>query len=166
MLTPLAKRLRKFVEKFNPLGMNEGVAERTRSFRLLLEGRDREQQLAAATYLGDLLKVDIYRVDLSKIISKYIGETEKNIDRIFDQAAMGSFLLFFDEADALFGKRSEVRDSHDRYANVVIAYFLRKLREHRGWSVIAVRDGKNIQSEDAAAFDSKLDVGGSDSDRD
>ena len=165
MLSPLAKSLRKFVEKANPSGKNEGVAGRTRSYRLLLEGRDPEAQRAAATYLGGLLEVDVYRIDLREVISKYIGETEKNIDRVFDQAATGGSLLFFDEADALFGKRSKVRDSHDRYASVVIAYFLRKLREHRGWSVIAIRDGKHILSEEANVFDSKLDVGGRDSDR-
>ena len=70
------------------------------------------------------LSHDLYRVDLSRIVSKYVGETEKNLARVFDAADAGGAVLLFDEADALFGKRSEVKDSHDRYANLEIAYLL------------------------------------------
>ena len=69
-------------------------------------------------------KLDLYRIDLSQVVSKYIGETEKNLRRVFDAAEEGGAILLFDEADALFGKRSEVKDSHDRYANVEVSYLL------------------------------------------
>jgi SpoVK/Ycf46/Vps4 family AAA+-type ATPase len=70
------------------------------------------------------------------VVSKYIGETEKNLSRLFTEAAASGAILFFDEADALFGKRSEVKDSHDRYANVEISYFLQRTEEHRGLVII------------------------------
>ena len=75
--------------------------------------------------------LDLYKVDLSAVVSKYIGETEKNLERIFDAAAAGDLVLFFDEADALFGKRSEVSDAHDRYANIEVAYLLQRLETLR-----------------------------------
>ena len=73
------------------------------------------------------------------MVSKYIGETEKNLSRIFAGAAAGRAILFFDEADALFGKRSEVKDSHDRYANIEVSYFLQRVEEHRGLVIIAAK---------------------------
>ena len=84
----------------------------------------------AAEVLARHLSLDLYRVDLSQVVSKYIGETEKNLRRIFDAAESGGVVLLFDEADALFGKRSEVKDAHDRYANIEVAYLLQKLEEH------------------------------------
>ena len=78
------------------------------------------------------LGLDLYRIDLARVVSKYIGETEKNLDRVFDAAEGANAMLFFDEADALFGKRSEVKDAHDRYANIEIAYLLQKHGGVRG----------------------------------
>lgn len=92
--------------------------------------------LAAEVLAGDL-DLDLYRVDLSSVVSKYIGETEKNLRRVFDAAEDGGTILFFDEADALFGKRSEVKDSHDRYANVEISYLLQRMEAFRGLAVLA-----------------------------
>jgi AAA+ superfamily predicted ATPase len=92
--------------------------------------------MAAGVIAGEL-GLDLYRIDLSQVVSKYIGETEKNLDRIFSAAEHGNAILFFDEADALFGKRSEVRDSHDRYANVEISYLLQKMEEYEGMSILA-----------------------------
>src|SRR6185295_1706999 len=80
----------------------------------------------AAEVLATELRLDLYRIDLSQVVSKYIGETEKNLRRVFDAAEMGGVLLLFDEADALFGKRSEVKDSHDRYANIEVSYLLQR----------------------------------------
>ena len=78
----------------------------------------------AAEVIATELQLDLYRIDLSQVVSKYIGETEKNLDRIFQAAESANAILFFDEADALFGKRSEVKDAHDRYANIEIGYLL------------------------------------------
>jgi SpoVK/Ycf46/Vps4 family AAA+-type ATPase len=80
--------------------------------------------------------LDLYRVDLSQVVSKYIGETEKNLRRVFDAAEEGGAILLFDEADALFGKRSEVRDSHDRYANIEISYLLQRMESYHGLAIL------------------------------
>jgi AAA+ superfamily predicted ATPase len=90
------------------------------------------------------LDLDLYKADLSGMVSKYIGETEKNLDRIFDVARKANAMLFFDEADALFGKRSEVKDAHDRYANIETAYLLQKLEEHSGVVILATNIKRNI----------------------
>jgi DNA polymerase III delta prime subunit len=91
----------------------------------------------AAQVLAHELGLDLFRVDLSRVMSKYIGETEKNLSQLFDDARASGAILFFDEADALFGKRSEVKDAHDRYANVEIGYLLQRMEEHTGTTVLA-----------------------------
>ncbi|MCA2218013.1 ATP-binding protein [Jidongwangia harbinensis] len=91
----------------------------------------------AAEVLAGALRLGLYRIDLSAVVSKYIGETEKNLRRLFDAAESGAALLFFDEADALFGKRSEVKDSHDRYANIEINYLLQRIEAYRGLAILA-----------------------------
>ncbi len=90
----------------------------------------------AAEVLAEELQLDLYRIDLSSVVSKYIGETEKNLRRIFDAAEAGSVILLFDEADALFGKRSEVKDSHDRYANMEVSYLLQRMEAYQGLAIL------------------------------
>jgi hypothetical protein len=90
----------------------------------------------AAEIIANTLRLDLYRVDLSGVVSKYIGETEKNLRRIFTAAEYGGAILLFDEADALFGKRSEVRDSHDRYANIEVSYLLQQMESYRGLAIL------------------------------
>ncbi len=90
----------------------------------------------AAEVLSAELRLDLYRVDLSQVVSKYIGETEKNLRRIFEAADRGSAILLFDEADALFGRRGEVRNSQDRYANLEIAYLLQRMEAYRGLAIL------------------------------
>ena len=90
----------------------------------------------AAEVLANELQLDLYRIDLSQVVSKYIGETEKNLRRVFDAAEEGGAILLFDEADALFGKRTEVRDSHDRYANIEVSYLLQRMESYRGLAVL------------------------------
>jgi hypothetical protein len=90
----------------------------------------------AAEVIANDLGLDLYRVDLSAVVSKYIGETEKNLRRVFDAADHGAAVLLFDEADALFGKRTEVRDSHDRYANVEVSYLLQRMEVYRGLAIL------------------------------
>jgi hypothetical protein len=91
----------------------------------------------AAEVLAHTLRLDLFRVDLSQVVSKYIGETEKNLRRVFDAADEGGAVLFFDEADALFGRRSEVKDSHDRYANIEVSYLLQRMEAYRGLAILA-----------------------------
>jgi hypothetical protein len=90
----------------------------------------------AAEVLASELRLDLYRIDLSSVVSKYIGETEKNLRRVFDAAEDGGAILLFDEADALFGKRSEVKDSHDRYANIEVSYLLQRMEAYRGLAIL------------------------------
>jgi hypothetical protein len=90
----------------------------------------------AAEILASTLDLDLYRIDLASVVSKYIGETEKNLKRVFDAAEASGAVLLFDEADALFGKRSEVKDSHDRYANVEVAYLLQRMEAYRGLAIL------------------------------
>ena len=91
----------------------------------------------AAEVIANDLRLNLYRIYLSAVVSKYIGETEKNLRRLFDAAEGGSTILFFDEADALFGKRSEVKDSHDRYANIEINYLLQRMEGYSGLAILA-----------------------------
>jgi SpoVK/Ycf46/Vps4 family AAA+-type ATPase len=91
----------------------------------------------AAEILANHLALDLYRIDLASVVSKYIGETEKNLKRVFDAAEQSGAILFFDEADALFGRRTEVKDSHDRYANIEINYLLQRMEDYRGLAILA-----------------------------
>jgi SpoVK/Ycf46/Vps4 family AAA+-type ATPase len=90
------------------------------------------------------LGLELYRIDLRAIVSKYIGETEKNIDRIFADAERSGTVLLIDEADSLFGKRSEVRDAHDRYANVEVGYLLQKMEEFSGIAILTTNRRQNL----------------------
>lgn len=98
----------------------------------------------SAEIMAGELGLDLYKIDLSTVVSKYIGETEKNLSRIFAEAETSNAILFFDEADALFGRRSEVRDSHDRYANIEIGYLLQKMEEYQGVVILATNFRKNM----------------------
>lgn len=98
----------------------------------------------AAGVLAGALDLDLYKIDLSTVVSKYVGETEKNLARIFAEAASSSAILFFDEADALFGRRTEVKDSHDRYANLEVSYLLQKMDEYDGLVILASNLRQNI----------------------
>jgi ATP-dependent 26S proteasome regulatory subunit len=102
----------------------------------LFSGPSGTGKTMAAEVLANELRLDLYRIDLSSVVSKYIGETEKNLRRVFDAAESGGAILLFDEADALFGKRSEVKDSHDRYANIEIGYLLQRMEAYRGLAVL------------------------------
>jgi SpoVK/Ycf46/Vps4 family AAA+-type ATPase len=99
--------------------------------------------MSAEVIAGDL-GLDLYAVDLSSVIDKYVGETEKNLERIFTEAAGVNAVLLFDEADAIFGKRSEVRDAHDRYANVESAYLLQRMESFDGLAILATNLRANL----------------------
>ena len=110
---------------------------RGRGISALFSGASGVGKTMAAEVLANHLELDLYRIDLAGVVSKYIGETEKNLRRIFDAAEQSGAILFFDEADALFGKRTEVKDSHDRYANIEVNYLLQRMEEYRGLAILA-----------------------------
>jgi hypothetical protein len=112
-------------------GGNRGLGLST-----LFAGHSGTGKTLAAEVVAHALDLDLYRIDLSRVVSKYIGETEKNLRRVFDAAEEGGAVLLFDEADALFGKRSEVRDSHDRYANIEVSYLLQRMESYRGLAIL------------------------------
>ena len=112
--------------------MNRGLGIST-----LFAGESGTGKTMAAEVIANDLRLNLYRIDLSAVVSKYIGETEKNLRRLFDAAEDGGAILFFDEADALFGKRSEVKDSHDRYANIETNYLLQRMESYRGLAILA-----------------------------
>lgn len=102
----------------------------------LFTGESGTGKTMASEVLANELQVDLYRIDLSQVVNKYIGETEKNLKRIFDAAEEGGAILLFDEADALFGKRSDVKDSHDRYSNIEVSYLLQRMEAYRGLAIL------------------------------
>lgn len=102
----------------------------------LFAGASGTGKTLTAEVLGKALNLDVYRIDLSAVVSKYIGETEKNLRQVFDAAEEGGVILLFDEADALFGKRTEVKDSHDRHANVEVSYLLQRMEAYRGLAIL------------------------------
>ena len=110
---------------------------RGRGISALFAGASGTGKTMAAEVLAQELKLDLYRIDLAGMVSKYIGETEKNLRHVFDAAERNGAILFFDEADALFGKRTEVRDSHDRYANIEVNYLLQRMESYRGLAILA-----------------------------
>jgi hypothetical protein len=106
----------------------------------LFAGASGTGKTMAAEVLANELRLDLYQIDLSAVVSKYIGETEKNLRRVFDAAEEGAAILLFDEADALFGKRSEVKDSHDRYANIEVGYLLQRMEAYRGLAILTTNN--------------------------
>ncbi|EFM11335.1 AAA ATPase central domain protein [Paenibacillus curdlanolyticus YK9] len=117
---------------------------RGKGTNVLFAGPPGTGKTMAAEAIAGELGLDLYRIDLSQIISKYIGETEKNLGRLFAEAENSNAILLFDEADALFGKRSEVKDSHDRHANTEVAYLLQKMEEYDGMSILATNLQHNM----------------------
>ncbi len=113
---------------------------------MLFSGSSGTGKTMCASLIAQAVGFDLYCIDLSSVVSKYIGETEKNLDRIFNAARRANCIVFFDEADALLGKRSEVKDAHDRYANVEVAYLLQKMEQHDGVVIMATNIAKNIDT--------------------
>jgi hypothetical protein len=112
----------------------------------LFQGKSGTGKTTAAEIIAKALHLDLYRIDLSQVVSKYIGETEKNLRSVFDAAEAGGVVLLFDEADALFGKRSDVKDSHDRYANMEVSYLLQKMEAYQGLAILTTNLRETIDS--------------------
>jgi hypothetical protein len=115
-----------------------------RGMTMLFGGPPGTGKTMAAQVLAAALELDLYRVDLSRVVNKYIGETEKNLARLFDEARASGAALFFDEADALFGRRSEVKDAHDRYANLEIGYLLQRMEDYEGVTMLASNRARDM----------------------
>jgi hypothetical protein len=135
LLGEIAGQVRRRMTVYRQWGF--GASRRGLGISALFAGSSGTGKTLAAEVLANTLELDLYRIDLSSVVSKYIGETEKNLRRVFDAGEDGGAILFFDEADALFGKRSEVKDSHDRYANIEINYLLQRMESYRGLAVLA-----------------------------
>jgi hypothetical protein len=146
-LREIAAHVRRRVRVYDEWGfaqrMNRGLG-----VSVLFAGESGTGKTMAAEVIALELKLNLYRIDLSAVVSKYIGETEKNLRQVFDAAEDGGTILFFDEADALFGKRSEVKDSHDRYANIEINYLLQRMEAYSGLAILAT----NLKSALDTAF--------------
>jgi len=134
--------------KYNDKLLNDwGMKNRIKpGFRVLFSGPAGTGKTLTASLLGKYTQRDVYRIDLSLVVSKYIGETEKNLSRLFDKADSKDWILFFDEADALFGKRTGVRDAHDKYANQEVSYLLQRIESHAGLVILATNMKTNIDA--------------------
>ncbi|MCP5099050.1 MAG: ATP-binding protein [Chloroflexi bacterium] len=136
LLRQIADQVKARSKVYDEWGFREKLS-RGLGISVLFAGPSGTGKTMAAEVIANHLNLSLYRIDLSAVVSKYIGETEKNLRRLFDAAENGGAILFFDEADALFGKRSEVKDSHDRYANIEINYLLQRMESYQGLAILA-----------------------------
>ena len=147
ILRDIATHIRQRIKVYETWGFaNKGP--RGLGISALFTGASGTGKTMAAEVLAHALNLDLYRIDLSAVVSKYIGETEKNLRRVFDAAEGGGAVLLFDEADALFGKRSDVKDSHDRYANIEVSYLLQRMEAYQGLAILTT----NMKSALDSAF--------------
>lgn len=126
-------------------------------YRVMFHGPPGTGKTLTANLLGKYTHKDVYRIDLSLVVSKYIGETEKNLSKLFDKAKNKSWILFFDEADAIFGKRTNVRDAHDKYANQEVSYLLQRIESHPGLVILASNFKSNIDTAFTRRFQSMIE---------
>lgn len=138
------KELKKwFSQKTSPRNQKNSKDSRKDGYFMLLDGEEKNKAVFIDTIHNEVGK-EIHRVDLSKFVSKYIGETEKNLSLLFQEAEQKNWVLLFDEGDALFGKRSTVKDSHDRYANREVKAILNKLERFPGLAILSSNFKQNI----------------------
>jgi SpoVK/Ycf46/Vps4 family AAA+-type ATPase len=128
-----------------------------RGFRVLFHGPSGTGKTLTACLLGKYTERDVFRIDLSMVVSKYIGETEKNLSKLFNKAANKDWILFFDEADSIFGKRTNVRDAHDKYANQEVSYLLQRIESHAGLVILASNMKSNIDASFTRRFNSIIE---------
>jgi AAA+ superfamily predicted ATPase len=139
------KEIEHWITHSNTLLQDWGMKKRIKpGYRTLFFGPPGTGKTLTATLLGKYTGKDVFRIDLSRVVSKYIGETEKNLSRLFDKAEDKNWILFFDEADALFGKRTDIRDAHDKYANQEVAYLLQRIEGYNGLVILATNQRGNI----------------------
>ncbi len=142
----LSKPLQEINDWLNMPGKKSGSPgeKEKKGLPVLFYGRKKSGKLTYATMMATNAGKELYKVDLSKFDSKYIGETEKNLSTLFSVAEDKGWILFFDEADALFGKRTEVKDSHDKYANQEVAYLMQRIEEYKGLVILSSNLKSNI----------------------
>ena len=126
-------------------------------YRVMFHGPPGTGKTLTANLLGKYTQRDVYRIDLSLVVSKYIGETEKNLSKLFNKAKSKDWILFFDEADAIFGKRTNVRDAHDKYANQEVSYLLQRIEAHPGLVILASNFKSNIDTAFTRRFQSMIE---------
>ncbi|MEM6687692.1 MAG: ATP-binding protein, partial [Bacteroidota bacterium] len=126
-------------------------------YKVMFFGAPGVGKTLTASLMGKHTGKDVYRIDLSLVISKYIGETEKNLSNLFNKAKNKDWILFFDEADAIFGKRTGVRDAHDKYANQEVSYLLQRIESHSGLVILASNYRSNIDKAFTRRFQSIID---------
>jgi SpoVK/Ycf46/Vps4 family AAA+-type ATPase len=143
MLREVVVAVRERPKVLDAWGVGQKLAA-SRGVTMLFAGPPGTGKTMAAEVIASELSLDLYRIDLSTIISKYIGETEKNLEKIFNEAQHSNAILFFDEADAIFGKRSEVKDAHDRYANIETSYLLQRMENYDGVTILATNLRANL----------------------
>lgn len=145
ILRDMAAHVRQRAKVYQEWGF-AGKSGRGLGISALFAGASGTGKTMAAEVVANSLGLDLYRIDLSAVVSKYIGETEKNLRRIFDAAEAGGVVLLFDEADALFGKRTQVKDSHDRHANVEVSYLLQRMEAYQGLAVLTTNLKESLDS--------------------
>jgi hypothetical protein len=151
ILRQMAEQVRHRMKVYETWGFS-AKGRRGLGVTALFTGESGTGKTLTAEVLAHELRLDLYRIDLSAVVSKYIGETEKNLRQVFDAAEEGGVLLLFDEADALFGKRSDVKDSHDRYANIEVGYLLQRMEAYEGLAILTT----NLKSSLDKAFQRRL----------
>lgn len=144
-LQEMCNQVRYHVQVYQQWGFGRKLAH-GKGLSALFTGQPGTGKTMAAEVIASDLQLDLYKIDLARVVSKYIGETEKNLGRIFDEAENSNAILFFDEADALFGKRTEISDSHDRYANIETSYLLQKMEEYEGVVILASNLRENMDN--------------------
>ena len=147
------REIENWITHNNTLLQEWGMKKRIKpGYRALFYGPPGTGKTLTASLLGKQTGKDVFRIDLSRVVSKYIGETEKNLSRLFDKAENKNWILFFDEADALFGKRTEIHDAHDKYANQEVAYLLQRIESYNGLVILASNRRNNIDEAFARRF--------------
>jgi hypothetical protein len=150
-LRQIATHVRRRITVYQEWGF-AGSGQRGLGISALFSGESGTGKTMAAEVLGNELGLDLYRIDLASMVSKYIGETEKNLRRVFDAAEASGAILLFDEADALFGKRTDVKEGHDRYANIEVSYLLQRMEAYRGLAILTTNNAAALD----AAFQRRL----------
>ena len=128
----------------------------TKGYRSLFLGPQGSDKKLTAALIGKEFDKPVYQIDLSNVVSKYIGEMEKNLEIIFDRAEGKEWILFFDEADALFGKRTDVKDAHDKYSNPEVSYLLQRIEDYNGLVILATNMKNNIDAAFTRRFNSVI----------
>ena len=139
------EEIKNWLKQSSPIKPGKSLKKKLKpGFRALFHGPAGTGKTSTAALIGKELNKTVYKIDLSEVVSKYIGETEKNLELVFASAKGKDWILFFDEADALFGKRTEPKDSHDRYSNHEVSYLLQRMEDYNGLAILASNMKGNI----------------------